>query len=86
MLLNDKFEFPGVCSAPTNLNVCETWIMMWTQMLTCFDSQQSLIIPCQQLQWFFFVFYQTALSLSVSTSLALSLSAPPPRSVCGCDM
>lgn len=47
-------------------SVCETWISMQTQMLTCFGSQQSLLIPCQQLQWFLFVFYQTALSLSLS--------------------
>lgn len=46
-------------------SVCETWISMQTQMLTCFGSQQSLLIPCQQLQWFLFVFYQTALSLSL---------------------
>lgn len=63
--------------------LCETCIMKrglkQTEMLTCFDSQQSLLIPCQQLQQFLFVFYQTSPPLSL-------LPLSPSLSVCGCVM
>lgn len=72
-----------LCSAPTCfVNVCETCITAQTKKLTCFDTQQSLLIPCQQPQRFLFVFYQTALSLFLSLHGSRLLISRSPSSLC----